>query len=133
MFDIGWSELLVIGVVALVVVGPKDLPEMFRTLGRVTAKARNMAREFQRAMEAAADDSGLRDTLKDVGDIATPRSKGLEVVKQAADRFEKWDPMKPRAPSATQSPGAAEAQAAQGPGAAAVTAPPPSDHRKSDE
>ena len=54
MLDIGWSELLVIGVVALIVVGPKDLPVMFRTLGRFTAKARSMAREFQRAMDDAA-------------------------------------------------------------------------------
>ncbi|TMV53453.1 twin-arginine translocase subunit TatB, partial [Thioclava sp. BHET1] len=51
MFDIGWSELLLIGVVALVVVGPKDLPMMFKALGQFTAKARSMAREFQRAME----------------------------------------------------------------------------------
>ena len=53
MFDIGWSELLLIGVVALIVVGPKDLPRMFRTLGQFTARARHMARDFQRAMEDA--------------------------------------------------------------------------------
>ena len=45
MFDIGWTELLVIGVVALIVIGPKDLPGMFRTLGRVTAKARGMTED----------------------------------------------------------------------------------------
>ncbi|MDE0112845.1 MAG: Sec-independent protein translocase protein TatB, partial [Albidovulum sp.] len=50
MFDIGWSELLIIGIVALIVVGPKDLPGMFRALGRFTGKMRGMAREFQRAM-----------------------------------------------------------------------------------
>jgi sec-independent protein translocase protein TatB len=66
MFDIGWTELMVIGVVALVVIGPKDLPDMFRTMGRFTAKARSMARYFQRAMEAAADDAGVTDVAKDL-------------------------------------------------------------------
>ena len=42
--DFGWSELLVIGIVALIVVGPKDLPGMFRQLGKFTAKLRRMAR-----------------------------------------------------------------------------------------
>ena len=46
MFDIGWMELMVIGVVALIVVGPRDLPEMFRQLGRITAKLRQMGREL---------------------------------------------------------------------------------------
>ena len=43
MFDIGWMELMVIGVVALIVVGPKDLPDMFRQIGRFTAKLRQMS------------------------------------------------------------------------------------------
>lgn len=47
MFDIGWSELLVIGVVALIVIGPKDLPRALSTLGKWMARARGMAREFQ--------------------------------------------------------------------------------------
>ena len=66
MFDIGWTELLVIGVVALIVGGPKDLPGMFRTLGRFTAKARSMARDFSRAMEDAADEAGVKDVAKDL-------------------------------------------------------------------
>jgi len=61
MFDIGWLELMVIGIVALIVVGPKDLPGMFRTVGNFVGKARGMAREFQRTMEAAADESGLKE------------------------------------------------------------------------
>ncbi|MDM7458992.1 MAG: Sec-independent protein translocase protein TatB, partial [Paracoccus sp. (in: a-proteobacteria)] len=44
MLDIGWTELLLIGVVALIVVGPRDLPKLFHSLGRITAKARGMAR-----------------------------------------------------------------------------------------
>ena len=64
MLDIGWSELLLIGVVALVVIGPEDLPKLFHTLGRLTSRARSMAREFTSAMEDAAKASGLDDAAK---------------------------------------------------------------------
>lgn len=64
MLDIGWGELLLIGVVALIVVGPKELPGMFRTVGNFMGRARGMAREFQRSMEQAADESGLKDAAK---------------------------------------------------------------------
>jgi sec-independent protein translocase protein TatB len=47
MFDIGWGELLVIGVVALVAIGPKELPGVLRTVGQWTGKLRRMATEFQ--------------------------------------------------------------------------------------
>lgn len=93
MFDIGWSELLVIGIVALIVIGPKDLPEMFRTLGRFTAKARGMAREFQRAMETAADETGVKDVAADLRKVTSPKAMGLDAVKGAVDKFEAWDPM----------------------------------------
>jgi len=94
MFDIGWTELLVIGVVALIVIGPKDLPDMFRTLGRFTAKARAMARDFSRAMEDAANESGVSDVTKDLKAMTNPRSFGMDKVKEAASKFESWDPMK---------------------------------------
>jgi sec-independent protein translocase protein TatB len=64
MFDIGWSELLLIGIVALIVVGPKELPGLFRTVGQFTGRARAMAREFQRSLEQAADESGLSEAAK---------------------------------------------------------------------
>ena len=92
MFDLGMTELLVIGVVTLIVVGPKDLPVMFRTLGRFTGKLRGMAREFQRAMNDAADESGVRDAGKDLRKLTSAKSMGLDRIKDAADRFEKWDP-----------------------------------------
>ena len=102
--EIGWTELMVIGVVALIVIGPKDLPEMFRTLGRFTAKARSMAREFSRAMEQAAKDTGVDDVAKDLRNVTSPSSMGLNAVKNAADKFEKWDPLKNAAKPTTPAP-----------------------------
>ena len=83
MFDIGWTELLVIGIVALIVVGPKDLPVMFHRLGQFTAKARGMAREFQRAMDDAAKESGVKDVSRDLRNITSPQKLGLDKLKEA--------------------------------------------------
>lgn len=66
MLDIGWAELLIIGVVALIVVGPKELPALFRTVGQFTGRARAMAREFHRSLENAADQTGVADVAKSV-------------------------------------------------------------------
>lgn len=93
MFDFGFFELLVIGIVALIVVGPKDLPVMFRTIGQYTGKARAMAREFTSAMNQAADESGMRDIQKDLRNIANPKAAGLNAIKEAADEVTKWDPL----------------------------------------
>jgi sec-independent protein translocase protein TatB len=94
MFDLGMGELLVIGVTALIVVGPKELPDLFRSAGRFTAKMRSMAREFSRAMEAAADEAGVKDVARDLKAATSAKSMGLDAVKDAAAKFEKWDPMK---------------------------------------
>jgi len=66
MFDIGWSELLVLGAIALIVVGPKDLPGMLRTLGKTVGQAKRMAREFQNSMEDAAREVDIAKDMKDV-------------------------------------------------------------------
>ncbi|HSA79692.1 MAG TPA: Sec-independent protein translocase protein TatB [Geminicoccaceae bacterium] len=59
MFDIGWSEMALILLVALVVIGPRDLPRVARTMGRWVAKGRAMAREFQSALEDMAREAEL--------------------------------------------------------------------------
>jgi sec-independent protein translocase protein TatB len=74
MFDIGWTELMVIGALALIVVGPKDLPRLLRTLGQYTAQARGMARDFQRSMEQAARDADITD-MKEMRDTADSLNK----------------------------------------------------------
>src|SRR5690349_5252757 len=78
MLDMSWGEIMVIGAVALIVIGPKDLPKALRTVGQVTGKLRRMAAEFQgqfnEAMrEAELDDvkrqlQGMSDSVSAVGD-----------------------------------------------------------------
>ncbi|MEM7295984.1 MAG: Sec-independent protein translocase protein TatB [Pseudomonadota bacterium] len=87
MFGLGWSELVVVGIVALIVVGPKDLPVMFRHLGKLTAKARSMAREFTRAMDAAADQAGVKEMQNDLRNMANPAAE----FKNAATQWAKFD------------------------------------------
>ena len=84
MFGMGWSEMMVVGIVALIVVGPKDLPGMFRTLGEFTGKARGMAREFSRAMEAAADDAGVKDISRTIKAAGNPQQFGVDKLREAA-------------------------------------------------
>jgi sec-independent protein translocase protein TatB len=66
MFDIAWTELLVIIVIALVVVGPKDLPKMMRTVGQWAGRARAMADQFRRSFDDIARQSELDDLRAEV-------------------------------------------------------------------
>ena len=69
MFDIGWTEMLVIAVVMIVVVGPKDLPRMLRTFGKTTAKLRAMAGDFQKQFNEALKEAELDDVKKSVDEL----------------------------------------------------------------
>lgn len=70
MFDIGWTELLVVAVVMILVVGPKDLPRMLRTFGQTIGKVRRMAGEFQstfnEALREAEQQADIADMKKQV-------------------------------------------------------------------
>ena len=83
MLDIGWSELLVLGILALLVVGPRELPRLMRTVGQWVNRARSMAREFQRGMEDVAREADIqeladaRKMVEDVQSIRTEAKKGL--------------------------------------------------------
>lgn len=70
MFDISWSEFLLIGVVALIVIGPKELPGVLRTLGQYTRKVRGMAADFQNQFQEAMREAEMADLKKQVDDIA---------------------------------------------------------------
>jgi sec-independent protein translocase protein TatB len=70
MFDISWTEFLLIGVVALVVIGPKELPGVMRTLGQYTRKIRSMAADFQNQFQEAMREAEMADLKKQVDDLA---------------------------------------------------------------
>lgn len=95
MFDIGWSELFVIAVVALVVVGPKDLPRLLRTVGNMVAKGRRMSGDFQRQFNAALKEAerevDLEDTRKAVA--ATQKTVG-DVRRALVDPLRQMTPLK---------------------------------------
>lgn len=91
MPDIGGLEFLVIAVVALIVLGPKDLTKLFRSLGQFTGRMRGMAKEFSRAMNDAAGETGLSDVSRDLRNITNPKKMGMDAVNKA---FEGIDPTK---------------------------------------
>src|SRR3954462_7362861 len=76
MFDIGWSELVVIAVVALIAIGPKELPGVLRMVGQWMGKARRMASEFQGQFQEAMREAEMAD-LKKIFDEVKDAATGL--------------------------------------------------------
>jgi sec-independent protein translocase protein TatB len=109
MFDIGWSELVVIAVVALIAIGPKELPGVLRTVGQWMGKARKMAAEFQGQFNEAmreAEMADLKKSFDDIKDVATGFSTGnimTSLQKDVSDALKIDDIDKP-ATSATEAP-----------------------------
>ena len=118
MFDIGWSELLVIAIVMIVVVGPKDLPRMLRTFGKTTAKLRAMAGDFQRQFNEALKEAELDDVKRSIDDLRSLNP--TEQIKKQLNPFEQaaadvragLDAIKP-APSPAPAPASDAAQPAE--------------------
>ncbi|MBB3215209.1 sec-independent protein translocase protein TatB [Ochrobactrum sp. RC6B] len=81
MFDIGWSELLIIAIVMIVVVGPKDLPKMLRAFGKATARMRATANEFKQQFDEALKEAELEDVKNIIDETRKldPRSKITQV------------------------------------------------------
>ncbi|SHJ48220.1 sec-independent protein translocase protein TatB [Aureimonas altamirensis DSM 21988] len=92
MFEVGWLELLVIAVVLIVVVGPKDLPGMLRTFGRVTTQLRRMAGDFRKQFDDALREAEMDDVRKAASDLKKldPRNdirKAMNPMKSVGDEI----------------------------------------------
>lgn len=113
MFDIGWSELVVIGVVALIAIGPKELPGTLRALGHYMGKVRRMASEFQDQFREAMREAEVAD-LKRQFDEASEKATSvfnnpLETVqKEMESAFAEADPTKELAKESSKEPEAAK-------------------------
>ena len=92
MFDISWGKLVIIGVVALIVIGPKELPAVLRAIGQWTTKIKRMAGEFQSQFQEAMREAEMADLKKEV-DAAT---KGMTSHFDPLDVDEatRWEPSK---------------------------------------
>ncbi len=127
MFDIAWSELVIIGVVALIAIGPKELPGVLRTVGQWVAKMRRLAGEFQSQFNEAMREAEVADLKKQVDDInrsASNFASGFDPINSIKNDVESAvagnDPA-----TATQSPAAAGESQAAGKDEGAAPALPP--------
>jgi len=138
MFDISWTEFLLIGVIALIVIGPKELPTVMRTLGQYTRKIRSMAADFQNQFQEAMREAEMTDLKKQVDDMASDiknydplkdvrtdiESLGKDVETSLASPAEQ-KPVEPSAEAPVELKPEAAAPALPQPDAAMPVAPPP--------
>ena len=126
MFDIGWGELVVIGIVALIAIGPKELPGVLRSLGHWMGKIRRMSAEFQGQFQEALREAEVADLKKQADDI-----------KSSVSDFTNFDPLAttdtssatasadaPPAPEAAPQ-AAPDAEASPAPAEQTIDVPPP--------
>ena len=101
MFDIAWSELLIVAVVAILVVGPKELPGMLRTLGRMLGKLRATANDFRRQFDDAVREAGGEELQREIHSLRTNNP-----MTQLRDTFEEAtrEPPALRAPTVSAPP-----------------------------
>jgi sec-independent protein translocase protein TatB len=85
MFDIGWSELLVIGVVALIVVGPKELPALLRTVGKYVGMMRRQAAEFRAQFDEAMREAEFDQIKKDVEKVKSEAESTFSEATRSVD------------------------------------------------
>jgi len=96
MFDIGWGEFVVIGVVALIVIGPKELPGVLRTVGQAVGKIRRLAGEFQGQFQEAMREAELHEARKTVeglgGEVQSSLNAGFNPIQTIRDEFKPTTP-----------------------------------------
>jgi sec-independent protein translocase protein TatB len=134
IFDIGWGELVLIGVVALIVIGPKELPATLRTLGQYMTKIRRMAAEFQSQFQEAMREAemadlkqhfdSIQDAAKDLRSFDPVATVRNEIETAAADKPAKSEGEKPATASADKG-AASEVVSSAAPSPQPVPAEPP--------
>jgi sec-independent protein translocase protein TatB len=90
-FGIGYTEILVIALVAIIVIGPKDLPKVLRAFGRTMQKVRGMAREFQGHLDQAMREAGVDDIKKEINNLKTMNP--VEDVKKEINSISAGNPI----------------------------------------
>ena len=106
MFDIGWGELVLIGIVALIAIGPKELPGVLRTAGQMMGKARRMAAEFQGQFQEAMREAEMADLKKTFDDAANAATSATAAIGNPLDTVR--DEIKSAVEASDKPAGAAE-------------------------
>lgn len=103
MFDISWSELLILGVVTLIFVGPRELPKFLGTLGRYAGVVRRQANEFRRIFDEAMREAELDEVKKNVEEFRQGMSDSFRDVKSQTASGMSTEPPKTSVPKAIES------------------------------
>jgi sec-independent protein translocase protein TatB len=110
VFDLGWSKLIIIAMLAIVVVGPKDLPALLRAIGKFVGQIRRQADEFRRQFDEAMKDTELEQIRKDVEDIKRTATESVRDIERSAEDSVK--PLETAASDITDMGNGASAEAA---------------------
>ena len=102
MLDLGWTELLVIGILTILIFGPKELPVVFRTVTQWLGKARSVAREFQRTVDDIARETELDDIRKAAKNAASDMNTMVDPSGSMDGLFDDPDKQKPKPQSGSQ-------------------------------
>jgi sec-independent protein translocase protein TatB len=124
MFDIGWTELVVIGIVALIVIGPKELPGVLRMVGQWMGKVRRMAADFQGQWNEAIREAEMADLKKQVDQITNtardfsnfdPVETARKEIESAVEDKPKSEDSAPASPEPSTAPAETSAAASASP------------------